>query len=300
MRKGSGAMAESNKKSANSKTQTKNVNLRALNFNRTLVIRTASGAGFVIVLLLFLWLGGVWWHAFATFASLGSLWEFYRMYPNIPLAARCAGFAAATFVLFVSELVSQTGLMVIFALACFAAYFAELLRRQMTGESFSILTVGPVVAGLIYTAIPWYCLIRFRELPGLVGFAAVLNIFLCTWMCDVMAYLVGSKLGTAHVCPHISPNKSLEGFIGGFLASVLCGGLCALYFKFSPMAFILVGVACGSFGQLGDLVESLIKRENGVKDSGRILPGHGGFLDRFDSVLINSLCAWVIWWGFLA
>ena len=59
---------------------------------------------------------------------------------------------------------------------------------------------------------------------------------------------------------------------------------------------MLVGAACGSAGQLGDLVESLIKRENGVKDSGHILPGHGGFLDRFDSVLVNTLCAWLIWW----
>ena len=142
-------------------------------------------------------------------------------------------------------------------------------------------------------------MIRFRALPDPVGWATVLSIFLCTWSCDVMAYLVGSRWGTVRVCPHISPHKSLEGFIGGFVASTLFGALCALFFKFSPMAFILVGAACGSAGQLGDLVESLIKRENDVKDSGHIFPGHGGFLDRFDSVLVNTLCAWMIWWAFL-
>lgn len=270
------------------------------NFKHTLAVRALSGAGLVIVMLVLLRLGGWWWHAFAAFVAMGSLWEFYRMYGAVPSAARVSGFAAAAFVLLASEQVSQTGLMVIIALACFVAYFAELARRQLTGESTSIATVGPVMTGLIYTVIPWYCMIRFREFPGPVGWAVVLSIFLCTWSCDVMAYLVGSRLGTVRVCPHISPNKSLEGFVGGFVASVLCGGLCALFFQFSPMAFILVGAACGSVGQLGDLTESLIKRESGVKDSGHILPGHGGFLDRFDSVLVNSLCAWVIWWGFLA
>ena len=268
-------------------------------FEHTLAVRAATGTALVAVMLGLLYLGGWWWHVYAAFVALGSLWEFYRMSPSLPKADRFVGLVAAAVVLFSSEQVSQTGLMAIFGLCCFAVYFMELERRQLTAGSHSIASVGPVITGLVYAVIPWYCMIRFRALPDPVGWATVLSIFLCTWSCDVMAYLVGSRWGTVRVCPHISPHKSLEGFIGGFVASTLCGALCALFFKFSPMAFILVGAACGSAGQLGDLVESLIKRENDVKDSGHIFPGHGGFLDRFDSVLVNTLCAWMIWWAFL-
>ncbi len=268
-------------------------------FRHTLYVRAASGAGLVAVMLSLLHLGGVWWHAFAAFVALGSLREFYGMTPALPTGNKAIGYAAAAVVLLATERVSQAGLMAIFGLCCFGVYFAELARRQSTGESSSGASVGPVMTGLIYTVVPWYCMIRFRALPDPVGRAAVLSVFLCTWSCDVAAYLVGSRWGTVRVCPHISPNKSLEGFVGGFAASLLCGGLCAWRFGFGTTAFVLVGAACGSAGQLGDLVESLIKRENGVKDSGHILPGHGGFLDRFDSVLVNSLCAWLIWWGCL-
>ena len=270
------------------------------NFKHTLIVRTISGTALVVVMLTLMYIGGLPWRAFAAFAALGSLYEYYKMAPSVPAAEKTVGFIGAAVVLLTPEHIAQVGLMAIFSICCFAVYFIELARRQHTGTSASAGCVGPVITGLLYTIIPWLCMIRLRDLPAPVGWAAVLSIFLCTWSCDVMAYLVGSRWGTARVCPNISPGKSLEGFIGGAVAAVLCGGLCALYFGFSPVAFILVGVVCGSLGQLGDLVESLIKRENGVKDSGRILPGHGGFLDRFDSVLINALCAWVIWWRILA
>lgn len=265
-------------------------------FNHTLVVRALSGAALVVVMLTLLYWGGWWWRGFGTCVALGSLWEFYRMSQGLTYTGIFAGLLSGAVALLASEQVSQAGLMVIFGLCCFVVYFAELMRRQLTGESNSAAGVGPIVTGLIYTVVPWYCLIRFRDLPDPVGWAAVLSIFLCTWSCDVAAYLVGSRWGTVRVCPHISPNKSREGFIGGFFASTLCGGLCAWHFGFSLWAFVLVGMACGSFGQIGDLIESMIKRECGVKDSGHILPGHGGFLDRFDSVLVNSLCAWLIWW----
>lgn len=279
MREGSAAMAE----------------LKS-SFKHTLIVRALSGAALVVIMLVLLYLGGWWWRGFGACVALGSLWEFYRMSQGVTYTGIFAGMLSGAVVLLSSEYVSQAGLLWIVGLCCFAAYFAELARRQLTGKSNSAAGVGPIVTGLVYTIVPWYCLIRFRDFPAPAGFAAVLSIFLCTWSCDVAAYLVGSRWGTVRVCPHISPNKSLEGFIGGFFASTLCGGLCALCFKFSPWCFVLVGMACGSVGQLGDLVESMIKRECGVKDSGHILPGHGGFLDRFDSVLASSLCAWLIWW----
>lgn len=268
-------------------------------FSHVLLVRALSGIVLVAVMLAVMFLGGPWWHGFAAVAAMGALREFYSMVPEISLPGKLIGLIGAFLVLVMPDCILQLGVVATFGIICFAVYFSELMYRQKNGESNSLSVVGPVVSGIIYTVVPWLCLVRLRTLPDPMGLPAVLSIFLCTWSCDVMAFLVGSKWGTVHICPHVSPNKSIEGFIGGFVASVLCGGVCALVFRFSPLAFILVGAACGSFGQLGDLVESMIKREHGVKDSGHILPGHGGFLDRFDSVLINALCAWIIWWGIL-
>ena len=266
-------------------------------FRHTLAVRAVSGAALVAVMLAVLWLGGLFWHIFAAVAALGSLWEFFRMQPGLPAGAKVLGIATGGAMIFLSRTLSQTTLLSLVSLCCFLVYFMELARRQMTGESNSISSVGPVIAGLAYIIVPWYCMIFLRLLPDPVGFAVVLSLFLCTWACDVAAYLTGSKFGSIRVCPHISPNKSLEGFIGGLVGSLLCGAACALVFGFHCWAFILQGAVCGTLGQLGDLTESLIKRECGVKDSGQILPGHGGFLDRFDSVLISALCSWFIWWG---
>ncbi|MGI6076080.1 MAG: phosphatidate cytidylyltransferase [Pyramidobacter sp.] len=265
-------------------------------FKRTLSVRALSGVVLVAAILLALWAGGLWWRVLASVIALGSLREYYAIHGRFSPLASAAGYGSAIFILLTAGNHLQGGTMAVTGLCCFVAYASEIFRRQIRGESDSVKNVMPIVAGLIYTVIPWHCMIQLRMLPYPVGFGAVLCVFLCTWSCDVMAYLVGSFWGTAKVCPHISPNKSMEGFVGGFAASVLCGALCALCARFSPLAFILTGVACGTAGQLGDLAESLIKREQGVKDSGHIIPGHGGFLDRFDSVLVNAVCAWLIWW----
>ena len=261
-----------------------------------LAVRAVSGVGLVAVLLGLLFVGGAWWHALAALIALGSLHEFYTMHAKLPIADRVIGAFAALVILLTSETFAQAALLPVLGLTCFALYFVELARRQISGASTSAGDVGPIMLGIIYAVLPWYCMIRLRSLPDPLGFAVVLSVFLCTWSCDVFAYLTGSRWGSVKVCPHISPNKSLEGFIGGFAASALCGALCALCFGFGTLPFLVTGLACGTLGQLGDLVESLIKRENGVKDSGNVIPGHGGFLDRFDSVLINALCAWCIWW----
>ena len=108
------------------------------------------------------------------------------------------------------------------------------------------------------------------------------------------AYLIGSRWGKNRLCVNISPNKTWEGFAGGFSASLLASVLLALLIDIPPMPFLYVGVICGFAGQLGDLAESVIKRESWVKDSGGLIPGHGGVLDRFDSTLINGLLVYIL------
>ena len=174
----------------------------------------------------------------------------------------------------------------------FIALFLEVMRRQVTSESFALVNMGATIAGIAYVVLPWsfMILIRSRELGALF----LITLFCCTWSCDVAAYFVGSHMGRRLLCEKVSPHKTWEGFFGGAAASFLCGGVLALLFSFPPVPLLLMGLLCGIAGQLGDLGESVLKREAGVKDSGSLIPGHGGLLDRFDSILVNGTVAFVI------
>jgi phosphatidate cytidylyltransferase len=110
----------------------------------------------------------------------------------------------------------------------------------------------------------------------------------------VGAYLAGSAFGERPLCDKVSPGKTWEGFWAGLVASVVCGSLLPVLFDLPPFPIVLLGALCGLAGQIGDLAESVLKREARVKDTGNFIPGHGGFLDRFDSVLINATLVFFI------
>jgi phosphatidate cytidylyltransferase len=123
------------------------------------------------------------------------------------------------------------------------------------------------------------------------------GVFIILWVNDSFAYLIGTALGKHKMCTHISPGKSWEGFIGGAVFAVVVAILNAVLFQvLSMFSWIVIALLTVGFGTLGDLFESRIKRELGIKDSGKIMPGHGGFLDRFDSLLfaIPAVFIWLI------
>ncbi|MEZ4288054.1 MAG: phosphatidate cytidylyltransferase, partial [Polyangiales bacterium] len=121
------------------------------------------------------------------------------------------------------------------------------------------------------------------------------------WMSDTTAYFTGRAFGKHKLYPSLSPKKTVEGAIGGLLGSV--GASVLAHFTFLPQLPLLSGVAlaivAGCLGQCGDLFESLIKRSTGVKDSGKILPGHGGLLDRVDALMFTASTTWVFATQFL-
>ncbi len=107
---------------------------------------------------------------------------------------------------------------------------------------------------------------------------------LLVWTNDIMAYLIGKKWGYHKIVPSLSPQKSWEGFWGGFVATVICSlVLGCLWMRFSPMKSLASGLLLAPLAFIGDLFESALKRQAGIKDSGKFLPGHGGLLDRFDA-----------------
>jgi phosphatidate cytidylyltransferase len=119
------------------------------------------------------------------------------------------------------------------------------------------------------------------------GGYTIIAILATIWICDSAAYYIGSAMGKHKLFPRVSPNKSWEGAIGGFIFSILAA-ITAKYVALEYLSVgnaLVIGVIVGVFGQIGDLVESALKRDAGVKDSSTLLPGHGGVLDRFDSLL---------------
>ncbi len=130
-------------------------------------------------------------------------------------------------------------------------------------------------------------IIALRQLPG--GFHLTLLMIITTWSTDTFAYFTGRAMGKRKLAPVLSPNKTVEGSIGGIAGSV---GTAAVFWavgqQFGLIHYILIGLFVGVLGQVGDLAESALKRLAGIKDSGSIIPGHGGILDRFDSMLITA------------
>ncbi|CAM5185630.1 Phosphatidate cytidylyltransferase OS=Ureibacillus acetophenoni OX=614649 GN=SAMN05877842_101505 PE=3 SV=1 [Ureibacillus acetophenoni] len=148
---------------------------------------------------------------------------------------------------------------------------------------FTFDEIGFIILSALYIGIGFYYLITTRE----AGLMYIIYALLVVWSTDSGAYFTGRKLGKNKLWPEISPNKTIEGFVGGIIIAVILACIMQIIvpFNVSWTYFIVVTVFSSIFGQLGDLVESAIKRHYNVKDSGWILPGHGGILDRFDSLL---------------
>lgn len=177
-------------------------------------------------------------------------------------------------------------------------FIIELFRSNRNTLERSGLTI----LGFIYIAGP-FSLMNFVVHTPVGGQAyafyprILAGVFFIIWVNDSFAYLLGTQFGKHKMCPNISPKKSWEGLVGGAVFGIIMGIVNAVMFQtVSMMAWIVIAVLTVSFGTLGDLFESKLKREIGAKDSGNILPGHGGFLDRLDSLLfvVPMVFFWLI------
>ena len=170
---------------------------------------------------------------------------------------------------------------------CAMASFMWVLFR---GRQPYIANVATTLLGMVYCG--WFPLhlIFLRDLSCAKydsGLGFVVLMFISILLTDVGCYYIGTKFGKHKLAPVISPNKTIEGSIGGMFFAILGALVIGLYIGLEWYFALILGLICTSFAQIGDLCESLIKRDAGVKDSGTSLPGHGGFLDRTDSFVLT-------------
>ena len=163
------------------------------------------------------------------------------------------------------------------------AMIIEIFRRQEKPlHNISILVFAFVWLGIMLGSLS-----NLRNLPG-IGLKVTFALFLSVWICDTSAFFFGKKFGERKILPDVSPNKTWVGTIAGFMSSIIFMFILYRYDFFngiiSTTDVIVIGIITGGFGQLGDWAESLLKREAGLKDTSNFLRGHGGILDRFDSL----------------
>ncbi|WP_432711777.1 phosphatidate cytidylyltransferase [Pedobacter sp.] len=254
--------------------------------------RAITAFFFTLVMLASIFLGAYTFTFFYLLLSLIALMEFYKLIkttgskPNVLLGLTTSG---VIFLVVASNFLLnfENRYLLLLIPLVFGVFISTLYQK--TPSPFA--DISYTFAGFIYITIPFcffYALGFVFSADG-YNFHLPLAFLLMLWASDTGAYLFGRKLGKTKLFERHSPKKSWEGFSGGVFTSVLVAFIISLFFKeISAPVWMGMAVLVVSFGTLGDLVESMLKRSLNVKDSGNILPGHGGILDRFDGLLIAA------------
>ena len=268
---------------------------------KNLMVRTLSGLVLVAVFVGAV-LGSQWsFGALLLLILVGGQTEFYKLARETGLSPqRWMGLAvgvllfALNFIVFRQfsrSVTDEAGGAVLYLLLYIGLllptlFVCELFRRSAT----PLANLGATLLGVLYVAVPLSLLLYVPVLAGdgVWRPETVLCYIFIIWANDVFAYLVGMTFGRHRLCERLSPKKSWEGFFGG-LAGAVATGLAAAY-ALDANYWVWGGLAivASLSGVAGDLVESMFKREAGVKDSGQVIPGHGGVLDRFDALLLSA------------
>jgi len=255
--------------------------------------RTFTGAIFLVIMI-----GGIAWNRYSLtvlfFAiSMLGLDEFYKLLiksghePQRKLGLLCGG--TLFFLITISTLIGGQAVLYLAFVLTASIFLAELYRNKQT----PFQNIASTLLGIIYIVMPFALWVKFikgySSDMGVYNPHLLLGYFFLLWTNDTGAYLVGISIGKHKLWERISPKKTWEGFFGGLILSIVTGYVISLYYpELNYILWIVMAALVSIFGTMGDLVESAFKRSIDIKESGGILPGHGGILDRFDGVLLST------------
>lgn len=282
---------------------------------KNFLVRTASGAVLLGIVLAAIF-SGVWGYgALLLFITVVGVWEFYGlarakgsepqrgMGMLMSIVLFFAGFVPSLYIYNVIDkselLVDGLLLLMLCAILLVLTFVIEVFRNRKT----PIYNIATTIMGTLYVALPMATLMIIPAILNEVIYCSdtwipwvFLFYLLLVWGNDVFAYLVGVTMGKHRMCERLSPKKSWEGFAGGIAGSIAVGAIAAAVLGGSYGVWIGLAVVVALSSVVGDLIESMFKRDAGVKDSGSIMPGHGGILDRFDALIISAPFALIYLW----
>jgi phosphatidate cytidylyltransferase len=258
--------------------------------------RAITGTVYVAAIVSSVYFGGWYLHILFGIVTLLMLQEFAVMFKKSEFSPNAILGPIVGFLIYVLGIFALTGnhtedttpkwvpLLIVSVLAFCWIGIAELFRDK----KHPFVNLAITFSSIIYIVGP-LLLINLMSIHDQAkdSIFPLLGIFIMIWCSDTFAYLVGRKIGKHKMFERISPKKSWEGFFGGMTFAMIAGIIIAYFIESQPFVqYAIMGILAAVFGTLGDLVESMLKRSLNLKDSGTILPGHGGLLDRLDSVLV--------------
>ncbi|HBF39626.1 MAG TPA: hypothetical protein DDW50_20210 [Firmicutes bacterium] len=258
------------------------------------------GLLYAIVLLGVVWAGSIWFTlAIGAFATLGIL-EYANLLKRLNMRPQTEAMLILSLSLLLLIYLNsnhETFRQIHFALNnekllnffLFIAFIVMLLQELLRGNpDQGLLNASANLFGTVYIGFMFAYILMVRFIPGGDGLFYIFYTFLVTWFNDTAAYFTGTIFGKHKLLPRISPQKSIEGSIGGLIGGIIGSFIMADIYHKPILLLVILGILVVVAGQIGDLIESIMKRNAGVKDSGFFLPGHGGLLDRFDSLLLAA------------
>ncbi len=256
--------------------------------------RILTGTVFIGVILASIWWGPFYFQLLFLLVAILALNEFFRLttteddQPN-RIAGVVAGTLCYVLISFTASGDLPVKLLTLILPVLVLLFFAELYRKK----KFPFRNISLTVTGIIYTTVPLALLTNIAYTDFLYSRALLMGYFILLWSSDSFAYVHGNLFGKTRLFERISPKKSWEGSILGGMTTL---GVAWAFAVFNPeiplIQWMIMAVLICITGTLGDLTESLLKRSLGVKDSGNLLPGHGGILDRFDALFLSVPFVW--------
>lgn len=243
--------------------------------------RFISALVWAFLLLGLSYLGGGYIAVLVSILIILALWEFLNIIKHLGIKVWYPLIITFTFIwllnLFVGQKEWMMPILICWIIIIFGYLVMQYPKVNLEEASYNLL-------GMIYPVVFFSYLFLLRQLPQ--GVIWTFFTFFLVWSTDTFAYLIGKGFGSNPLAPKVSPNKTVEGSVGGLLGCLIVG----LIFRFwmsevSLLHTIILSLIAGIVGQIGDLFESSLKRSAGIKDSGTLIPGHGGILDRSDSLI---------------